>query len=228
MQIFAHAGIGWVLAEAGRGDRRFRQVVFLSALLPDLDGLSLLFGLGAYGTYHERITHSIPFAILVSAIGAFLCRRYRLRAVVFTQLAFLSHLVGDYFLTGWPMALWFPFSQVEVLFQHALWLGHPVNHALSVLAVLVMAWMGWRFKRTPFEVFSEKLDTRVCNLLFREKTLSCFICGRPTNERCSHCGKPVCVRHTPLTLRSMPRCPECAGLAANQENGTGRSEGRAD
>ena len=48
MQVFAHAGIGWILAEAGRGDRRFRQVVFLASLLPDLDGLSLLFGPEAY------------------------------------------------------------------------------------------------------------------------------------------------------------------------------------
>ena len=141
---------------------------------------------------------------------------------MFTQLAFLSHVAGDYFLTGWPIALWFPFSRAEVSFGHALWLGHPVNHALSILAVGGMVWMGWRRKRTPFEVFSENLDLRVCDLLFRRKTLSCSLCGRPTNELCPDCGKPVCVRHVPLTAGFVPRCLECARSAAERDHGAGR------
>jgi membrane-bound metal-dependent hydrolase YbcI (DUF457 family) len=209
MQIFAHAGVGWILAETGRGDRRLRQVVFLSSLLPDVDGLSLLFGLAAYGTYHDRITHSIPFSILVSAIGVALCRRFRLRVVVLTQIAFLSHVLGDYFLSGWPIALWFPFDRTETVSEHALWLGHPVNHFLNLLAVAIMVWMGWRFKRTPFEVLSVGLDRRICNLLFQAKTLPCSVCGRLTNELCAHCGKAVCVHHAPLSFRLAVTCSKC-------------------
>jgi membrane-bound metal-dependent hydrolase YbcI (DUF457 family) len=210
MQIFAHAGIGWILAEAGRGDRRFRQAVFWSALLPDLDGFSLLLGVESYQCYHDRITHSIPFAVLVSALAAAFCRGYRLRAVVFTQLAFVSHILGDYFLSGWPIALWFPFSRAEILNTHALWLGHPVNHALSLLAVVCMAGMGWRLKRTPFEVFSAAFDARVCNLLFRPKPLSCAICGAPANEHCPTCGSAACLRHLPMAFRKKPQCTRCS------------------
>jgi membrane-bound metal-dependent hydrolase YbcI (DUF457 family) len=219
MQVFAHAGIGWILAEAGRGDRRLRQVVFLSSLLPDVDGLSLLFGLAAYGTYHDRITHSIPFSILVSVIGAALCRRFRFRAVVLTQIAFFSHVLGDYFLSGWPIALWFPFNRAEIVSEHALWLGHPVNHLLNLLAIAIMGWMGWRFKRTPFEVLSAGLDRRICKLLFQAKTLSCSFCGKPTNEQCTHCGKAICVRHAPLSFRFAPACSECKEKLAEHPAG---------
>lgn len=129
-----------------------------------------------------------------------------------------SHILGDYFLSGWPIALWFPFSRMEILNTNALWLGHPVNHALSLLAVACMAWMGWIFKRTPFEVFSASFDARVCNLLFRGKPLTCAICGAPANERCSACGNAACVRHWPLTVRGASRCTRCgrgneAGIA---------------
>jgi len=169
MQVFAHAGIGWILAEAGQGDRRFRQVVFLSSVLPDLDGISILFGIEAYGNYHDRITHSVPLAIIVSLIGAVLCRNYRFRTVVLTQLGFISHILGDYYLSGWPIVLWFPFSLEQIIFAHALWLGHPVNFLLSALAVACIVWMGWRYKRTPIEVLSVRLDRRICNMYFQRK-----------------------------------------------------------
>lgn len=219
MHIFAHAGIGWILAETGRGDRRFRQAVFLSSLLPDLDGLTLLCGFEAYGIYHDRITHSIPFAIIVSVVACLLCRQYRSRSALFTQLAFFSHILGDYFLSGWPIALWFPFSRAEIESRHALWLGHPVNHLLNLVAVAIMVWMGWRFKRTPFEVLSVSLDRRICNLLFQAKRQSCAICGKPTNEKCVECGKAVCVRHAPLTFRFATTCSQCRKGMADHPTG---------
>ena len=213
MQVFAHAGIGWLLAEAGRGGRRFRQVVFLSAVAPDLDGLSLLFGLAAYGTYHDRVTHSVLFSLLVSLAGVALCRNERARAFIFTQCAFYLHVIGDYFLSGWPIALWFPFSHAVVISKHALWLGHPVNYVLSVLGLACMLWLSRRLKRTPFDVVSGPLDRRIVNFLFQRKTLSCAFCGRPANETCAQCGVPICVRHAPLTLRFVPRCPKCGNVA---------------
>jgi len=218
MQVLAHAGIGWALAEAGRGTRRFRQVVFLSSLLPDLDGLSVLFGLAAYGTYHGVVTHAVAFSLAVSAAGAALCRGERFRAFAFTQLAFWSHVIGDYLLSGWALALWFPFSRAVVIWPHALSLFHPVNTALSILGLAYILWLGRRFKRTPIEVFSPQLDERIVNLLFEPKTLSCGVCARPANETCSRCGTALCPRHVSLTLRFAPTCPRCRGSTAKRAN----------
>ena len=209
MYVFAHAGIGWILAEAGHGDRRFRQAVFLASLIPDIDGLSLLFGYQAYGNYHDRITHSIPFGVIVMMFAAIYCRKYRLKAMAFAALAYMSHLIGDFFLSGWPIALWYPFGRVEIESSNGIWLGHPINHILNAISVACLIWMGWRFKRTPFEVLSVNMDQRICNLLFRNKPLSCAYCGKKTNEQCTSCGKPVCSRHVPLALDFAVKCEQC-------------------
>lgn len=223
MQIFSHAGIGWLLAETGRGDRRFRQVVFAAAMLPDVDAVSIVFGLGAYGTYHDRLTHAVPFSLLVSLAGMALVRGHRAKALLFTQLAFWSHILGDFLFSGWPIALWFPFSRAEILLDHALWLGHPVNHLLSLLGVAYMLGTGRTRDRTAFEAFNVTLDRRICNLLFRDKTLNCATCGRPANETCSVCGHPICPRHARLGRQFSFRCAACRHsppVAARARTGT--------
>ena len=209
MQVFAHAGIGWALAEAGMGDRCFRQAVFLSALLPDIDGLSLVFGVSAYVSYHDRLTHSIPFGLVVSAVAMAVCRKCSWKILVFTQLGFWSHIVGDYFFSGWPLALWFPFSRAEIENTRAFWLGHPVNHLLNFAAMGIVYLLGRKFIRTPIEVFSVGFDRKVSNLLFKEKTLVCHCCNKATNERCLICGQPVCARHTVLSLDDNVKCTTC-------------------
>jgi membrane-bound metal-dependent hydrolase YbcI (DUF457 family) len=209
MQLIAHAGLGWALAEAGKGDSRFRQVVFLSAILPDLDGLSLIFGLQAYATYHHFFTHSIPFAILFPLVGAAICRGQRMKTFAFALIGCASHLVSDYFLTGWSMALWYPFSATMISPEHSLTLDHPVNYLLAALAIIYMIYSSIRRKRTPFEVISAKLDQRLCNQFLGKKTLACHQCGRSTNERCSRCGLPICARHAPLNIKFIPLCKQC-------------------
>jgi inner membrane protein len=211
MQLFAHAGIGWMLAEAGRGDRQFRQAVFLSALMPDVDSVSILFGLEAYGTYHHHATHSAAFVLLVSVVATAVCRGQRVKAFVFSLLAGLSHLLGDYLCTDWPMKLWYPFSSRDIVFDHALAFNNPLNHVIYFVCIAFIIYMSWRLKRTPFELISINMDRRICNLLCGEKTLSCGQCERPTNERCAQCGAPICVRHARLNLRFIPLCSKCCG-----------------
>jgi membrane-bound metal-dependent hydrolase YbcI (DUF457 family) len=218
MYIYAHGAIGWGLAEAGGGSRRLRHVVFLSSLAPDLDGLSLLFGEIAYGSYHHRITHSLLFSIVVSVVAVVYCRQEKLKALSLTQLAFYLHYFGDYFFTKWPSVFFYPFSEAEFNFSHSVWLGHPVNHLFNLLSVASIFALGWRFKRTPFEVISPKLDKRVCNLFFQKKNHLCSICGRATNERCERCNKPVCVRHAPLNLKQSVVCEDCKSSKAEQQD----------
>ena len=209
MQILAHAGAGWLLAMVGGGSRRFRQAVLLSAVLPDLDGLAMLGGLHAFGIYHDRITHGLPFSVLVSLMAVVVCKGERWRTLLFTQAGFYSHYFGDYFLSGWPLGYWFPFSHATYSYAGALCLSSSVNYVLCLLAILYFGFTGWRFHRTPFEVFSVRLDDRVCKLLFRPKTMKCSSCARLTNETCADCGEPVCARHAPLDCSFVPRCAKC-------------------
>ena len=137
------------------------------------------------------------------------CKGERGKALLFTQAGFYSHYFGDFFLSGWPLGYWFPFQMTTYTFAGALDLGSPVNYALCAAAVLLFAYTGWRFHRTPFEVLSPRLDARVCNLLFCRKELSCATCSQPANEICIACGQPVCVRHAPVDWSFEPRCERC-------------------
>jgi len=200
-----------MLAEAGRGTRRFRQAVLLASVLPDLDGVFTFYSQTLYETYHDRITHSLLFSLVVSAIAGMFCRKERIKAVLFTQIAFYLHYFGDYVFSGWPLAYWFPFSKEMYIFKHAFWLGHPINYILWLVSFVVIVIMAWRIKRTPFEAVSAQLDERICNYLFRNKDSVCAFCSTLTNERCVKCGASVCIRHGPLNMAFEPNCIKCKG-----------------
>ena len=70
MNFLAHASLGWVLAEAGHGDSRFRRAVFLAAIAPDLDGISYLMGSASALQQHHVWTHNLPFSLVVSLLAA--------------------------------------------------------------------------------------------------------------------------------------------------------------
>ena len=99
------------MACLGRADRSTRLWCVVASLAPDLDGLSLLFGLDAYARYHHLVLHNLLFGILVTLVSAsWVGLRPFSLGLVF--LAFLSHLVGDYFGSGPGWGLW-PYQGVS-------------------------------------------------------------------------------------------------------------------
>ena len=209
MHLEAHAGLGWLLAQVGNGGRRFRGAVLLAAVLPDLDAASYLFGPEVYIRYHHVLGHNLVFSLAVSAAAAGLCRGGRLKAFLFTQLAFYTHFFGDYFFTVYTLKYFYPFSQAEFLSEHALWLGHPLNTAFVCVGIALVFVLALWCKRTPIELLSPELDERLVNMFFRRRTLACSACGRKCNERCAPCGEPVCGRHGLLGRGFRVTCGRC-------------------
>lgn len=160
MYFPAHAGVGWLLAEAGRGDERFRRSVFLAAILPDLDAFTYLLGSPSSLNQHHVWTHNILFSLLVSVLAAVYCRRMPFRAIFFTQLAFYTHIVGDLVFTQWPVTLLYPFSMHWFSNRHAIPLWEPINTDLGWLGLIVIIVLSVIFRRTPIEVLSPDLDAR--------------------------------------------------------------------
>jgi hypothetical protein len=73
MNILAHASVGWILAEAGCGNSRFRRAIFLAAMAPDLDGISYLMGSASALDQHHIWAHNLPFSLAVSFLAALYC-----------------------------------------------------------------------------------------------------------------------------------------------------------
>lgn len=93
MTTFEHAMLGTTGALAAGLHRRSWQLVAIAgvaAVLPDWDGLSLLFGAAAFDQFHRAVGHSIWTATVVTILVAL--AEYRLRL-----MARLAILLGRWF-----------------------------------------------------------------------------------------------------------------------------------
>lgn len=209
----AHAGMGWVIgALAPTSDRRLRIWCTAAAVLPDVDALTHLAGGEAYDRWHHTFGHNIFTGALcvMAAAVYFRDRSFRswLTALVFVAIAFASHLLTDMKFSGWPVHLLWPANRKEFEFAPMLPLGHWMNLALvGVFSVLPFVLARWKLV-SPLEVLSPRLDHLVLNF-FRAKNRNCSACGKPCNNRCDGCTRPVCMKHGTLNFRLRLRCPSC-------------------
>lgn len=209
MNIEAHLACGWVLAHLGGNEtRRFRGLVTLAAIAPDIDTLSYFWGPEAYSSIHHAWGHNIFFGLTFSAVSVALLPTRRWKVFIFTQLAFASHYYADYFFTRFPVKAFWPLYTHSYIYSYRIGLDHPINLFFSYLSMLLIVLVAWRFKRTPLEFISPQLDCRVVNL-FRQKPLKCGICERSANETCTVCHRPVCMRHGRITGRFTIECKDC-------------------
>jgi hypothetical protein len=125
--------------------------------VPDVDGLSLLFGAEAYVKYHHVLTHGIVSALIVTAVCAALARD-RVKVALLSFAAFHLHLACDLVGSGaggqpWPIVYLWPFSSHETMFFHGWDLASPQNAIVWLAAVAATIWIGVRHGRTFVEVF---------------------------------------------------------------------------
>ena len=127
--------------------------------MPDLDGLTLLAGLAAYGTYHHVLTHNLAFGAAVTAVSA-VWVPWRARELALVFVAFCSHLIGDFFGSGpgWGLQPFLPFSDRFFLFAHAWELAGWQNTLITVVAIALALVIAVRCGHTPLECGSPSAD----------------------------------------------------------------------
>jgi hypothetical protein len=211
MHFEAHASLGWVIGNSGATTRRLRAWCVLGAVLPDIDAVPYVFGAEAYGRWHHTFGHNIFLWGLFALVAAWHCRSWA--GLAFAGAAFGSHLLTDAFFSGWKLYLLWPLSQEGFLPRLHVGLEHPVNLWLIYAGLAAVLGVAMLRKRTPLEMVSPRLD-RVVVALFQAKPLACFCCGRPANQRCGRCGRPICARHARLVRGADLACPNCPEAAA--------------
>lgn len=224
-----HLGAGWVLAHAARLDRHERRWVVVMAVLPDVDGVFLLWHGSALGDWHRTFGHNVWVWLLAPLAGLmFATAGRRLLVLGLAYAAMTSHVVLDLFATGWwgmyPFWPWglkllWPFKGAEILMTDYLpenvmkWLIQPVLIAVFVGA---MVWIYIRHRRTPLEVISPNVDSLLMNFVTLPWRERCGECGGLAFYRCSQCGRPLCPTHRTITRRldvqCRPQCPERENL----------------
>jgi hypothetical protein len=161
MFLHSHIGLGWCVAELGQGSARFRRWVLSAAVLPDLDGISILWGQEAFYQYHHLLMHGLSFSLLVSLGAVLHCKKERVKALLCTQLAFYTHYFGDYFLTKFELSYFYPFSRQTFNSPHSVWIGNPINHIAGVVLIIAVIFLSCLFKRTPLESILPSYDKRL-------------------------------------------------------------------
>jgi len=189
----------------------------LASIAPDLDSAGLLFGWDVYERYHHVLLHNLLFGVLVAAAsGRWVGLRPLPLLLVF--LAFLSHLVGDYFGSGagWGVSPYLPFSTVEYVYTltpRDILVPSVVATAGAVVAVVVIA---IRSGRTPLEFVHAGLEHAVVDAIqLRARATACRWCDARAHARCANCREAGCATHIGPAARLRSRCWVCAGAAAN-------------
>lgn len=164
MSPIIHAGVGWLLG-AKLPTRRDRVVATVAAVIPDLDGLTLLGGEQLYADWHHKLAHGAPFAVVVVIAAALLTRRTS--TTIVAALAFHSHVVCDLAGSGpgWPIWYLWPFSDVAWLPSWQWDLASWQNSVFGAATIAVCLWCGVALGRTPVEVVSPRADAAVAATL---------------------------------------------------------------
>ena len=162
MHIQTHILSGWCLANMLPLSPRERLFSMIAATLPDIDGISFIFGQEAYWNYHHILGHNLLLGLLSSAVlAAFLGRRI-MAFFVFLGL-FHLHLAMDYFGSGpeWPILYFWPVSRWQIV-NHEGWEFFSWQNQLAFCLLFIgTLWIAYRQRRTPLEFLMPQLDRKL-------------------------------------------------------------------
>ena len=110
MHIPTHLMLSWVVGHRLQA-RRDRRLVAWAGVASDLDGLSILAGMDAYGRWHHVLTHGLLAGVLISLACAYWAKE-RVQVWWLALGAFHLHLICDLLGSGidWPIQYLWPFS----------------------------------------------------------------------------------------------------------------------
>ena len=220
MRLGTHLLAGWVVANAvellpGCGlDGRGRRLTVLAALAPFLDGVQVFWNYERYQEVHHEYTCSIPVGVVVATLLMLVASRgRRLQTALATFLAFSANALLDMFTTNWPVRLFFPLSDFRwavggLLSDFVIY--RVIGTLCDLLFIGLTVAVFFRYRRTPFELFGQKVDALVIDFVRLPWKYRCVECGRRATYRCRGCGATLCGYHVRLpSLR--PYCLSCEG-----------------
>lgn len=171
MSPLIHAEVGWLLS-LRLARRRDRLLVVAAAVVPDIDGVGLLFSDELYENWHHRLAHGAIAAVVITLVVLGWTRKPM--AAALACAAFHSHIAMDLAGSGpgWPIAYWWPFSSSEWLpswqWNLASWQNSVFGLTATIACLACAVWIG----RTPVEIFSARADAKVVDAMrkrFRRK-----------------------------------------------------------
>lgn len=179
MHIQTHIMSGWCIANCVRLTARERLLAMLAASLPDMDGISYIFGQEAYWATHHIYGHNLLYGVLLAGLlAAFSTHKVKcfLLFLGLIHLHFILDLLGSG--EGWTIPYFLPFSKQEYAWSFG-WDFNDIENKIAGLLFLLWSLQIAVFrKRTPLEYIMPRLDARLVKSAQKLRTgkASVFLC----------------------------------------------------
>ncbi len=209
MDPVVHGMLAWLFAIIFIRDVRDRRLVVIAGVIPDIDGIYILYSTELFYLYHHTWGHSFIFALPVAIFLALFGREKR-QVFLGALGAFSVHLISDYFGSNWNIPPLWPISDREYtsatyLSDHVIY--DIINPVVTVAALICILIIAYRKEISPIEFISTKLDKKIVGMLIYPLKYKCAICGGWAFVQCDECGRKICAEHLP-NLREW-KCSEC-------------------
>ncbi len=180
MHLPTHLVLSWLVASAGRFERRDRMLVTLAGIAPDVDGLVVVVDWATRGSahptqwwdaYHHVAGHNLVLALAAAGACCAFARR-RAPTVAAALVAFHLHVLCDYVGARgpdgftWPIQYLFPFSTAEIPPWTGQWaINAWPNLVVTAGALALTLFLAWRRGYSPVELISRRVDAAVVGAL---------------------------------------------------------------
>lgn len=164
-----HLALSWLVGHR-MPNRRDRVLITYAGVVPDVDAVSRLWGIGAYSEYHHVVAHGIIAAAVVT-VGCFAAAKQRWKTAWLALLTFHLHLFCDLVGSGvqkepWSITYLWPWSWKDIWVSWGWDLSSPQNAIIWLLACAATVWIGVKQGRTFGETFmTAKADAAVVAVL---------------------------------------------------------------
>lgn len=144
LHFLTHIGLSWLIANLATSSRKDMSLVVLAGVVPDLDGVGILWSEHAYLATHRAAGHSLLAAVLIVA----LIWRFAdapLPTAALAAVSFHVHLLLDAVGTGGlPIRYLWPMSDWAWTWSGRWTLASWPNVALMAATLLGVLWVSWR------------------------------------------------------------------------------------
>ena len=137
MHIPTHLMLSWVVGHRLEA-RRERRLVAWAGVASDLDGLTILAGMDAYGRWHHVLTHGLLAGMVISLLCSHWAKD-RVKVWWLAMSTFHLHLVCDFLGSGidWPIQYWWPISDTFYHTPYGWELDAWQNWVAAIVVMLV-------------------------------------------------------------------------------------------
>lgn len=132
-----HGLIPYFIASFFTKNKKYWLLAFAGGIMPDLDGIPILFDLDLYYKIHHEFFHPPIFGVALALPAAFFSNRFlglkKFSSAIAFALGFVLHSITDVLFTDWPVKLLWPLSSQQ--FSYPIFVKYNFGLAFFLAAI---------------------------------------------------------------------------------------------